>query len=64
MDLDYAEENRNYQGLLKDCTLGAIRRIEKCHKADCPHCGWNPREIERRKMNGKLHKHWNGLWGF
>ena len=64
MDKDYENTNRDSRGFLKDCTLGALKRINKCNRADCPTCGWNPREIERRKENGKLHKHWNGLWGF
>ena len=62
---DYDISNRTSQKkLLKDCTLKPHRRDEKCNPSECAYCGWNPREQVRRKENGKLHKHCNGLWGF
>ena len=64
MDYDYDFTNRDERGLLKDCSIAIVRRKGKCRPEQCPYCGWNPREAERRKVNGRLHRHPDGLWGF
>ena len=61
-ELDYAPINRTPKGFLKDCVIKNCRR-GGCNPSECPYCGWNPSEQERRKHD-KLHKHWNGLWGY